>query len=140
MNGWSLVMLTTDDICCIAHFLNLNECESCLRMNISNISEFDLYKLWCDMHYPGQTLLLVSNTGEPDQDDTELLYCAERIVKDNLGDFKLECITDYNSAVLIYRVTSEDATKILSLAHDNKWDWGQDIYVWTEGRLIWGRD
>lgn len=122
------------------HNKKLKEAQRLLAHEVTQITELDLYSLWCDMHYPGQTLLLVSNTGEPDQDDTELLYCAERIVKDNLGDFKLECITDYNSAVLIYRVTSEDATKILSLAHDNKWDWGQEIYIWTEGRLIWGRD
>lgn len=108
----------------------------------SQITEFDLYALWCDMHYSGQTLLLVANNGQHEkiEGEDDLLYYGERIVKENLGDFKLECITFFNSVVLIYNVVSSDTTKILSLAHDNKWDWGQEIYIWDKNHLIWGRD
>lgn len=105
----------------------------------AQISMFDLFKCYCQSNHTGETLLLVENfevdMGEEIPDLNGLI-----VVSQHFSEFKPEPITIMTSVVMIYKIAEDSVGAILSRAHNEKWGWGDSVYVWEKDKLLWGRD
>lgn len=106
------------------------------------ITNFDLYKAYCEAHYTAyaskQTLLLIDSFETGDEDFPTMTAK----VFSNFPHIRAQAeeLTIDFSVVDIFAIPSECVSEILSLAHDNKWGWGDCVYIWHNNKLIWGRD
>ncbi len=105
----------------------------------TQIAMLDLFAEYCKNHHQNETLLLIENfeveSGEEIPDLNALI-----LAKQHFSDVIIEPITIITSVVMIYRIAEDSVKKILDRSHDEKWGWGQCVYVWDKTKLLWGRD
>ena len=105
----------------------------------AQIAMLDLFKSYCTLNFQGETLLLIENF-EVDSGGEIPDLNGMILVKEHFSDIEAKPLTIITSVVMAYEIKEEDISKILGRAHDEKWGWGDSVYIWNKNKLMWGRD
>lgn len=105
----------------------------------AQIAMFDLFKSYCTLNFPEETLLLIENFEVELGDEVPDLN-GITLLKEHFSDIEAKPLTIITSVVMVYEIKEEDISKILGRAHDEKWGWGDSVYVWKRDKLMWGKD
>lgn len=100
------------------------------------VTNMDLYQAYCAANHANETLLLIDyiETGEGTTVSDEVFESIAHI-RD-----KITKTTTEMSVVDIYTIPEDCVSEVLRLAHNNKWGWGDCVYIWQRNKIVWGRD